>query len=156
MSEAITQYCSQQAEEERQRIKLTVMSKEHALREWEVLCRYFEPALEHADGTYGLVDMRKWVENDTALALIAWDPEVQHIYAAFLVGVDDTPNKRVYKFISAGGEDIDMWAHLWPAFKAHAKSFGCDMIRVTGRRGWARFITADEVATIFTEDLSDG
>lgn len=136
--------------------KITALTPEQAIREWEVIGGFLSKSLVYALGRLSLDALMQRVIDQEALILIAWEPEARHIYAAFYAEVEQyATGVRCFTLGAAGGSDIAEWGHLWPAFEAIARQNGCDQIEVFGRRGWKPFIDAREVATVFVKELGE-
>ena len=133
--------------------KLSQLPPEDAIAQWPLLAQLLGKADPYCLGRYDAESLREEVESGHTTILVAWDPETRYVYAAFAAEGHEYPGKRVFSIIMAGGENIDKWAHLWPAFRYVAKRMGFEQIQVTGRRGWKKFISAPEVGTFFVEDL---
>jgi hypothetical protein len=138
-------------------IRVTPMSPEHAVKEWTVIKSFFEKALPYACGRHNMDHVLQRIKDGFLMPLLVWDPEEKFIYAVLGAEGANYPLKKVFEVTLAGGENLQEWAHVYPAVKEIARSMGFDQIDVTGRRGWGKFIEgARDVATIFTEDLNDG
>jgi len=136
-------------------IRLTVMTKEQAIENWDVLQPYLAPVFEMSAGRIDADDALKQIVDDLAEVLLIWDPPAHRIYAVIVAEAKIYPKKRVFCLGLCGGEHIHLWAEkMWPAIQAVARKKGFDQIEVTGRRGWKRFIPgAREIATFYAMDL---
>lgn len=135
--------------------RLSVLTREHALREWPVLSGFLEKSIPYAMGRIETKHWRDRVEQGEALVGMAWEPEARHIFAVFYCEIETHPTgKKVFTIAGAGGSDVTQWAHLWPVAVELAREFGCDQVEVYGRRGWKKFIDAQEAATVYVKDLT--
>lgn len=135
-------------------VKLTRLTNRQSIDAWDVLGPMLEKSLIYALGRVSIDDWKQRVVEGLATVLIAWDPKEQEIYTAFLCEIVEHPQKKVFSISGCGGEELDRWAHLWPAFRELAYTFECDQLEVCGRRGWKKIIDAPERATMFVEELT--
>lgn len=139
-----------------QATRLSLLSKEQALSEWDVLSKMFDIAIPRTLGRVTLETLKAHIEEGKALVVIAWnpDPAAPVIHAAFLVEGDRYPSgKKVFTISLCGGSDISEWGHLYCQFRDMAAGLGFEQIQITGRPGWAKFIGAKEVSRTFVEEL---
>ena len=138
-------------------IKLTNLLPDQALGMWHILEPLFEKACVFNAGRQDINDVRDSVAAGKMLVHLIWNPDTQDIYGAVGSECFDYPKKKVFSLTMAGGENIERWAHLWPAFKHVARTLGFEQIEVAGRAGWKKFIPgAREIGRIYIEDLDDG
>jgi hypothetical protein len=136
--------------------RLTLLSKEQALSEWDVLSKMFAIAIPRTLGRVTLDTLKANVEEGKALVVIAWnpDPMAPVIHAAFMVEGDGYPSgKKVFTISLCGGSDISEWGHLLWQFRDMAAELDFDQIQFTGRAGWSKFIGAKEVSRNYVEEL---
>lgn len=104
---------------------------------WPCLKPHIETALAHSAGEYIAEDLL-----DLALATQAqlWAALADGaVVGAACTQLIDYPRKRSLHVIALAGREFDGWAGRCVAeSNAFARSQGCDFIRITGRRGWAR------------------
>lgn len=135
-------------------VKVTALSKEQALANWDTLAGMLGSAIPYACGRITLDDVKQSIEDEMSMAIICWDPQKGAVYMAF------TAESEVYKtgvkcmnLNLAGGEALELWSHLWPELKRMAKSMGFDQIELTGRPGWGRALGLKETSRTFIEEL---
>ena len=135
-------------------VKATALTKEQALANWDTLAGMLEKALPYTCGRITLDDVKQSIEDEMTMVVIGWDPQKGAVYMAL------TAESEVYKtgvkcmnLNLAGGEALELWAHLWPELKRMAKSMGFDQIELTGRPGWGRALGLRETARTFIEEL---
>lgn len=137
-------------------VKLSVMTTDLALREWAILEGLLVKSVPYSSRRVGPDYWHRMVETKQGMVLIAWDPEARHLYAAFYCEKFEHPSGiRVFSICACGGSEIAEWAHLWSEFERIARGFGCHQLEIVGRRGWKRFIDAEEAATIFVKELGN-
>ncbi len=138
-------------------IKMTNLLPDQAMSIWPVLAGFFEKACVFAAGRQDINDVRDAVAQGQMLVHLIWNPDTKDIYGAVASECFNYPKKKVFSLTMAGGDDIEKWAHLWPAFKHVARELGFEQIEVAGRAGWKKFIPgAREIGRIYIEDLNDG
>lgn len=135
-------------------VKLSVLTKDQALGNWETLSSMLGQAIPYACGRITIEDVKQSIEDDMSMVIIGWDPKVGNVYLAF------TGESEVYKtgikclnLNLGGGDSMELWGHLWPELKRMSKSMGFDQIELTGRPGWGRALGLRETARTFIEDL---
>jgi hypothetical protein len=134
--------------------KLSVLTSDQALANWEVVGGMLAGALRYALGRISLEDAQTALANDLGLIVIAWNPNKGAVHAAFFCEIDRYPTGRqCFNVALAGGSEMKEWAHLWPSMKEIARQHGCDHIELTGRPGWGRALGLKEVARLYIEDV---
>jgi len=124
------------------RVRASVLSSEQALEGWEQsIGPLLEKSLKYSRGRFDIDDLHSWVAKEEASVMITWDPDIPIIYAAFLLEGSQYPNKKVLSITAAGGDHIEKWVHLFPAFCEVAREMGFNQIEVIGRPGWEKIIT---------------
>jgi hypothetical protein len=74
--------------------------------------------------------------------------------AALACEVLDFPNRKVFSVAYCGGHDAYRWAHLIRAIEEEAAKYGCQVVRIPGRKGWGRvFPEYREVQRIFEREV---
>lgn len=112
------------------------MSNEDHLLGFEACSPYLEAALEYAEGTHSLEDIREGVRKGS---LQFW-PGAS---SAVITQIAEYPRKRVLHFFLAGGNLAELEA-MYPAILAWGAATGCDAAMLTGRKGWERTFLARE------------
>ena len=81
--------------------RLTLLSKDQALAEWDVLSKMFDIAIPRTLGRVTLDTLKANVEEGKGLVVIAWnpDPMAPVIYAAFMVEGDGDPFENIPKMM---------------------------------------------------------
>ena len=138
-------------------VKLTVLEKDQAIREWPVIGGFLAKAIPYAAGRWTLDDLRTQVEEGAMMCCVVWDPEEKHIYAVMGCEAEEYPGRRVFSISYCGGEEnsIQEWGHIWEAFVGIARGMGFDQIEVVGRPGWKKICKGTvEYARCYAMDLS--
>lgn len=134
--------------------KLTSLSSEQALANWDTIAGLLEPALQYAYGRITIEDVRKVIDEEMGMIVIAWDPKTNAVYAAFFCEIDHyVTGRKCWNISLAGGHDIDEWIHLWPVLQQIGKDQGCDHIQISGRPGWGRVLGLKEAARLYIEEI---
>ena len=137
--------------------RVSVLTRERAVAEWDVLAPFFEQAIPYTCGRRDIDDVRDCVDDGNGLVIIAWNPDASEIYATFLAECLQYPKKRVMSLTLCGGGSIALWKHLYPAIVHVAESMGFDQLEVVGRPGWSKIVGADkETNRMFVEELNGG
>lgn len=102
--------------------------------EWARCAGYIEDALEYADGTHTLDDVRAGIE---AGRFLLWTGP----HSAVITEIVQYPQLRALNFFLAGGrlEELEI---MLPLMLQWGKTQGCTRATLTGRPGWSRsFLT---------------
>ena len=81
--------------------------------------------------------LREACMNGEAQLWFAWS---DHLEAALVTTVMDTPKGRVCLFLSFGGKDMSRWLGLLDEIETWAKKQGATITRTFGRKGWGRVL----------------
>ena len=133
--------------------KLTMLEPHQALENWGAIADILQHAIPYTCGRMTLEDYRKAVEEDNAMIIIAWDPSIGEVYAAFYCEGGQYPHKKVFHLSLCAGRDINEWIHLYPDMKIIAKSMGFEQIEIVGRPGWSKALNMRETSRVFIEEL---
>jgi hypothetical protein len=135
--------------------RLSLLSKEQALSEWDVLRKFFDLVIPATFGRRDIESVRAQVEDGRANVVIAWnpDPKAPVIYAAFLIEAEQYIDKKVFLITLCGGGRIEEWGHLLPDFRNMATELGFDQIEINGRPGWSKYVGSKAVRHTFIEEL---
>ena len=137
--------------------RLSILTKEQALSEWDVLGDLFALAIPSSLGRRTIEGVRQEIEDDLGMVVIAWDPDPKApvIYAAFLIESEQYgESKKVFNIALCGGSDIEEWGHLFWQFRDMAKELDFNQIEIVGRAGWSKFIGSKAVRHTFIEELA--
>ena len=134
--------------------KITALSADQAIANWSTISAMLEPALNYAEGRVDMDDVRKHVEDELTMIIIAWNPKSGDVYLAFAAESSlYATGLKTMNLSLAGGSSSSEWRHLWPELKNMAKDFGFDQIQLTGRPGWGRVFGLKEKSRTFIEDI---
>lgn len=115
--------------------------------EWRRCGPWLAAALEHARGSHTLDDVRAMVETGQARFWAGGR-------AAMVTEIHDYPRLRALHFWLAGGDLAELRDVLRPMAENWAKARGCTRATIAGRRGWARALGYQEIATLCAKELS--
>ena len=136
---------------EKSNVRLSVLDAKQSMAGWEQsIGPLLAKSLEYARGRYTIEDLHSWVSEESASVMIAWDPDMAIIHAAFLLEGCEYPNKKVLSITAAGGDSVKEWIHLFPAFSEVAREMGFEQIEVVGRPGWERLLVSGEDSGSYT------
>lgn len=134
--------------------RLSVLTTEQVMANWGVIAGFLAQGARYSLGRMGPDDIKKALEDELGLVVIAWNPDKGEVYAAFFCEVDRYPTGVVcFNIALAGGREIDEWIHLWPSLTDIARQHGADQIEITGRPGWGKVLGLREKARLFVEEL---
>lgn len=80
----------------------------------------------------------------------------EEVVAAYVTEVTSYPRKRVVRAVFAGGKPhtMDQWLDpMIDAIEFWARRIGCMAITAMGRKGWARVVEGEEIATVLWRDF---
>ncbi|WP_374576122.1 hypothetical protein [Phenylobacterium sp.] len=115
--------------------------------EWARCSHWIAAALEHARGAYALEDVLEIVRLGDARF---WAGR----QAAMVTEIHEYPRVRALHFWLAGGDLAELRDHLRPMAEAWGRAQGCTRATIIGRKGWARALGYQEVATVCAKELS--
>lgn len=122
-------------------------ASDFALSEEFERCRpYIEAALEREFGTHTIEDVRDMVLRGMA-----------HLWvtpgSATVTRIVDAPRNRMLCIWLAGG-DLDELLRIEPQISAWAEGQCCDLVYISGRRGWLRALDGyEEGSTVMVKRL---
>jgi len=140
------------------RVKVSVLDRDRALREWSVLGKILRPAVADSSGRLHISDVRAGIEDQSMLALLIWDPEGAEIYAVMVAEMFEFPHKKVFDItLCAAARPGTPWHNVFRAIAHIAKTMGANQLEINGRRGWRRYLEgAVEEAAVYIVDLDAG
>lgn len=87
-------------------------------------------------------------------ASILWLAVVDNqIRGALVTQMQTTERSKACEIIACGGDGFSEWADLLSMIENYARLFGCNRVRFTGRKGWARLIKGYTVEQVVMERL---
>jgi hypothetical protein len=110
------------------------------------------PLIRHAIERGGLsrfADVERDVLMGTALLWLAWDGRA--IAAAAVTQIAATDRGKVCVLVACGGLHMRRWLPLLGAIEAYARTEGCELVRIFGRKGWARVLPEYEARRVILE-----
>jgi len=100
------------------------------LAEWERCTPYIEAALDYANNSHNIGDVRRAIEIGNAQFFPLEN-------SAIVTEIVDYPKKSVCRIWLAGG-DLDELIHAEKHIARWAKQIGCHGMEIIGRKGWQR------------------
>ena len=110
--------------------RLTADTISQPLVHFERLTPYIEEALEYADGTHTLDDVRQGIESGH---LQLWPCPTSCI----ITQINIFPHQKELHFFLAGG-NLDELRPVYPIIEEWGRSIGCTRATFIGRKGWER------------------
>lgn len=98
--------------------------------EWERCTPYIEAALDYANHSHNIGDVRRAIEIGNAQFFPLEN-------SAIVTEIVDYPKKSVCRIWLAGG-DLDELIHAEKHIARWAKQIGCHGMEIIGRKGWQR------------------
>lgn len=108
---------------------------------WEQIAELLAPVMERPEVDNTLDDVQQFLRTGS---MQAWHVDWKTILITAIqpFGADpQQPTKRVCQIVFCAGEGMEEW--LEPAaaqLKTWARSMGCGVLRISGRRGWTRVL----------------
>jgi len=102
---------------------------------WPLCAGFIESGLKGSETTAS--DLYDRCVSGDALLWFAWS---DHLEAAAVTAVIDTPTGWKCVVVSAGGKNMTRWLGLLDEIEAKAKENGCNGMRLYGRKGWMRML----------------
>lgn len=121
-------------------MKVVLFPPQDTDRAWPHLLPLVRQALERGDGEYAEEDVFNLLKRGAwhAFATI----EDRKVTNLAVVEVLQYPRKRVlFVHLGAGHDALASVKAMWPYIKEFAEASGCTLVRLFGRRGWARVLT---------------
>lgn len=110
-------------------------------RIWPKVKPLLEPAFdEGCDATIEVTEAD--VLSGVAFLWVAWDG--WQIVAAVTTALDKTPRHKMCVVTSAGGVGARLADQFMPMIEQYARAEACDLVRVMGRKGWAKILNGYE------------
>ena len=126
---------------------MSMPTRLRAIAQWEVPLYWhrieglLKPVMRRPEVDNTLEDVEKFLR---AGSMQAWhvDWKTVVITAIQPFGADpQRPTKRVCQIVYCAGEDMETWLEPVVAqLKTWAGSMGCEVLRISGRRGWQRVL----------------
>lgn len=122
---------------------------EHVHRVWPSVTALIEDAMNRGGGDFDLV--QRDTLNGEKLLWVAIDE--QRIWAAAVTGLHVEKDKKFCVIWACGGHEKDRWLSLKDELEKFAKAEGCAVMRIFGRRGWARELTDYKLKSVTLEKV---
>lgn len=122
------------------------------LPHWERCKPFIEAALQFAQGTHTIDDIKEAIDDRR---MQFWPGQ----HSAVITEIQVHPRKKVLHFFLAGGK-LEELSMMRPIIESWAQQIQCDMITLSGRRGWVRSFLAksdyQERWTVMSKELKNG
>lgn len=110
---------------------------ENTALHFDRLSGYISDALEYADGTHTLDDVRALLDEGS---LQLWPGAASAVVTQLI----QTPRQKLLHFFLVGG-NMDELKRLYPIILDWGRANGCTRATLSGRKGWERtFLTREE------------
>ena len=103
---------------------------------WPHVCHFIEAASEYGDDTFETIEAD--VLNGKSLLWLACEDD--RILGAAVSHIWKSPRCKICS-IAAGGTQLNEWKRCLSDIEAYAKSEQCELVRLSGRKGWKRVFT---------------
>jgi hypothetical protein len=125
-------------------MQITCCPKDQVRKVW----MQFRERIRHAMKRGGLSsygDVAEAVLDGYALLWVVWDEcspshMPRKVYGVGVTQTSITEWSKVCTVIAYSGEDRSRWLHLLGVVEDYARAEGCNVVRICGRRGWARVL----------------
>jgi hypothetical protein len=114
---------------------------------WRRCGPWIAAALARAPGGHTLDDVRTAVERGEARLWVG-------ARAAMVTEIHEMPRLKVLHFWLAGGDLVELRDEMRPLAEAWGREQGCALATITGRKGWARALGYQAIATVCAKELS--
>lgn len=104
---------------------------------WERAAPWIKSAMERGDlGTF--IDVEQDVLTGGALLWLIWEAPI--VLGATVTQIITQDDRKICMIVACGGEDAQSWVHLISKIETYAKTEGCELMRIIGRRGWIKIL----------------
>lgn len=62
------------------------------------------------------------------------------LVSAAVTQIEESQNSKVCYVLACGGVGVNNWVGSLTFIENYAKHYGCDFVRIAGRKGWARLL----------------
>ena len=104
---------------------------------WPKVSHWIKAALRRTDlGLFS--DLEAAALGGRAILWVAFVDGV--LQSAALTQIENSENSKSCSVLACGGEGENDWPQLLAGIERYAKFFGCNCMRIAGRKGWARVL----------------
>ena len=82
---------------------------------------------------------------------IAYDDDPPQLYAAAVTQIADTDRQKVCTILACGGKQMRKWLPLLEGIEKYARTMGCDVVRLMGRKGWQKVLNGYSAKRVILE-----
>ena len=102
---------------------------------------HIETLLERATKRSGEVTLRELYEQILSGSALVWlAVSGGEIYGVAVTRLVIGPNGKYCELIACAGRRMSLWLPLLAKIEEFARAEGCESVRLSGRRGWARVL----------------
>lgn len=102
---------------------------------WPYVKHYIKAATDKTQiGDFRILERE--LHTGDAILMLAWDGE--EAQAAAAVQIREAEDRKVVEIVALGGRNRKAWVHLKDEIAEWGRRYGCNLMRATGRPGWAR------------------
>jgi hypothetical protein len=105
---------------------------------WPLAVDYLETAYATGLGDEDLDTTKAELDKGLQLLWLVWDGH--EVLAAATTKLVSTPSAKLCIITSCGGKQLSRWKYFIADLEQYARNEGCDKLRITGRKGWARIL----------------
>mgnify|MGYP003407453311 CR=1 FL=1 len=105
---------------------------------WKDVVNYIEQGLEHADGKYILLDIKKLIEHELLILWVVYNDKEDRAVGCLLTEILQYPQKKCLSIFLAAGEDFNFIWGFFPQLEEYATKLQCKTIEFYGRPGWEK------------------
>lgn len=117
---------------------------------WEKAAPWIKSAMERGDlGTFA--DVEGDVLSGGALLWLVWEDPI--VLGACVTQIITQSDRKICMIVACGGEDARLWVHLVKKIEDYAKTEGCELMRIVGRKGWLRVLPDYQESRVILERL---
>ena len=113
---------------------------------WETVAPHLSKALAR-QGEFGAEDVKALCRSN---AMQLWYVPESH---ALVTQIQDKPLCRVCMIVLCGGTGLAASEAVMSEIERYARAMRCDELRIEGRRGWARVLGYEAIATVMRKKL---
>lgn len=117
-------------------MKLIPIHPENLSLAWKDVETFLKDGLEHADGKYGLGDIKELISAELLILWVVYNEEKEKAVGCVLTEVLKYPKVQALSIFLLAGNDFTEMLTVFDDLKEYAKGVGCNRIEFYGRPGW--------------------
>jgi hypothetical protein len=139
-------------------MKVSLIPIDHVHRVWSQVGPILKRAIETSNGRYTDHDVFNLCMQGRQQLWVMFEDDV--IHAAATTSVTDYPQRRALTGVFVAGNRMKEWNEPFvDMLERFAKDVGCDLVEMTGRIGWTKFMKKfgwQQSAVVLEKDLNNG